>query len=337
MASPRRKTVTIAHVAAAAGVSYQTVSRVINDHPNVSPTTRHVVQQVVSELGYRPNVFARSLVTQRSHRVGVIALGSSYYGPSQTVTHIETALREDGYTLLFATLSAPTLGALSSLVEQLIYQGVDGLVLVTPILGVPLATIQNLCGEVPFVLVDAEPGAGIPVADIDQRYGARLATEHLLALGHTHIAEISGPLHWWDARQRHDSWLQTLAEHGLQPAASIPGTWGAESGYAAVGTLLALGKPFTGLVVANDQMALGAIRRLTEHGCRVPEDVSVVGFDDIPEAAYYRPALTSVRQDFAGLGRRSADLIVGLMQGSSLLEQERLRPTLIARESSAAR
>ena len=335
MARFRRKAVTISQVAAAAGVSYQTVSRVINNHPSVSPGTRQLVQRVVGELGYRPNVFARSLVTQRSHRVGIITLGASYYGPARTITSIETALRKDGYTLSFATLSTPTLENLGDLIEQLTQGAVDGLVLITPLVGVPVETIRQLCNGVPFVLVDVEPASDLPSVQIDQAHGARLATEHLLGLGHTRIAEISGPLEWWDARQRHDSYLGVLREHGLSSAGSAQGTWEAESGYRAVKTLLADHPGFTALVAGNDQMALGALRGLREGGLSVPHDVSVVGFDDIPEAAFFEPPLSSVRQDFAVLGRRCADLIVGLMQGERSLERLVLEPTFVHRQSTA--
>lgn len=335
MTTFRRRAVTISQVAAAAGVSYQTVSRVINDHPSVSPVTRQRIQKIIGELGYRPNVSARSLVTNRSHRVGIITLGARYYGPAQTITSIETALRKDGYTPSFATLSAPTLENLGDLIKQLNQQAVDGLILITPLVGVPVATILKLCDGVPFVLVDVEAAPNIFSVEIDQAHGARLATEHLLALGHTRIAEISGPLYWWDARQRHDSYLNVLRERGLSSAGSIEGTWEAESGYHAVKTLLAQGSRFTAIVAGNDQMALGALRGLRESGFGVPQDVSVIGFDDTPEAAFYEPPLSSVRQDFAALGQWCADLIVKLMRGESSPERQVVSPDLICRESTA--
>lgn len=336
MSRSTRKAVTISEVAQVAGVSYQTVSRVVNRHQNVSPATRELVEGIIRDLGYRPNSSARSLVTRRSHRVGLITLGASYYGPAQTITSVETALREDGYTLLFATLSAPRLEELHSLIEQLLTQAVDGLVLVTPLIGVPVQHIKKLCNGVPFVLIDAEAQGDVPALEINQRQGARLGAEHLLALGHTGIAEISGPLHWWDARQRHEGLLGVLAEHGLTLRGSVEGDWGAESGYHAARGLLEHRTDFTALVVGNDQMALGALRGLREHGLTVPGDVSVIGFDDLPEAAYYEPPLTSVRQDFAALGRQCADLIVALMQGEAVPKLEPLTPLLVPRESTTS-
>lgn len=333
MGNARHKTVTISQVAAAAGVSYQTVSRVVNEHPSVAPATRQHVRRIIDDLGYRPNVFARSLVTRRSNRVGLITLGASYHGPARTIMSIETALREDGYTLSSATLSAPTLANLSSLVAQLTHEAVDGLVLITPLIGVPVKTVQRLCNGVPFVLVDVEPALDVPSVGIDQAYGARLATEHLLGLGHTRIAEISGPLEWWDARQRHETHLAVLREHGLITAGSAQGTWEAASGYEAVKTLLAQGASFTALMVSNDQMALGAMRGLREHGLEVPHGVSVVGFDDTPEAAFYEPPLSSVRQPFSTLGRQCADLVVEL--GGPSPRRQLLLPTLVRRESTA--
>jgi len=195
--------------------------------------------------------------------------------------------------------------------------------------------VRRLCGGVPFVLVDVEPTLNVPSVGIDQACGARLATEHLLELGHTRIAEISGPLEWWDARQRHEAHLNVLREHELTSAGSAQGTWEAASGYEAVKALLEQGSTFTALVAGNDQMALGALRGLRECGLAVPRDVSVVGFDDTPEAAFYEPPLSSVRQPFSALGRGCADLIVGLMQGKTSPRQRLLRPTLVRRESTA--
>lgn len=335
MERSRRKAVTIAEVAASAGVSYQTVSRVVNNHPNVAGPTRRAVQGAIARLGYRPNAFARSLVTRRSNRVGLITLGARYYGPAQTITHVETALRADGYSLLFATLSAPTLANLSTLIAELVAQAVDGLVLITPLVGVPLETIRQVCDGVPFVLVDAEGAAGMYATTIDQRRGGRLAAEHLLALGHTRVAEISGPLGWWDARGRHEGVLEALHEHGLTLVGSIEGTWEAESGYQGVKTLLAQRVSFSALVAGNDAMALGALKGLRQAGLRVSEDVSVVGFDDLPEATFFEPPLTSVRGDFPALGRRCADLIVELMQGREPPEPAPLLPTLTVRGSTA--
>lgn len=332
MARPTHKAVTISEVAQTAGVSYQTVSRVINQHQNVSPKTRQLVERVIRNLGYRPNSVARSLVTRRSHRVGIITLGASYYGPAQTITSVETALREDGYTLLFATLSAPKLEELHNLIEQLLAQAVDGLVLIAPLVGVPVGHIKKLCNGVPFVLIDGEAASDVPVLGINQQQGARLSAEHLVALGHTRIVEISGPLHWWDACQRHEALLSVMTENGLKLQGSVEGTWSAESGYRAVRKLLECS--FTALVAGNDQMALGAMYGFRERGLRLPEDVAVIGFDDLPESAYYNPPLSSVRQNFADLGRQCADLIVALMQGDVPPTFEPLTPTLICREST---
>ena len=334
MERPRRKAVTIAEVAASAGVSYQTVSRVVNNHPNVAGPTRRAVQGAIARLGYRPNTFARSLVTRRSNRVGLITLGARYYGPAQTITHVETALRADGYSLLFATLSAPTLENLNTLIAE-VAQAVDGLVLITPLVGVPVETVRRVCDGVPFVLVDAEAASGVCAASIDQRRGGRLAAEHLLGLGHTRVAEISGPLGWWDARERHEGMLEVLGEHGLTLTGSVEGTWEAESGYGAVKGLLEHSTDFTALVAGNDAMALGALKGLREDGLRVPNDVSVIGFDDLPEAAFFEPPLSSVRGDFPALGRRCADLIVALMEGREPPEAAPLLPTLSVRSSTA--
>jgi DNA-binding LacI/PurR family transcriptional regulator len=157
-------------------------------------------------------------------------------------------------------------------------------------------------GNIPFVQIDTRPQTGIASVAIDQAFGSKLATEHLIKLGHHQIAEISGPLNWHDAMQRHQSWLDTMQSYQLSVEMSVEGNWTAQSGYEAVHELVKTKAKFTGLVVANDQMALGAIAALKELGLNVPQDVSIVGFDDVPEAAYFSPALTTIRQDFSALG-----------------------------------
>jgi LacI family transcriptional regulator len=212
---------------------------------------------------------------------------------------------------------------------------VDGLVLIMPIVGVERAELARLCGGVPFVQIDTELAAQAPSVVIDQDYGARLATRHLIDLGHRAICAISGPLEWFGALARHRSWAATLQTAGIAPGPFIEGDWTARGGYQAALQLLSQGAGFTGLVVANDQMALGAIRALRERGLRVPEDVSVVGFDDIPEAAYFEPPLTTVRQNFAALGEQSVEYLIDLIDHPELPPHQRvLYPQLIERKST---
>ncbi len=329
------KQATLNDVALHSGVSYQTVSRVVNNHPHVAKETRARVLSAIQKLGYRPNRAARSLVTRRSSTIGVVSFGTTYYGPAQMVTNIEGAVKARGYSLTPVTIAELTLEALQSAVQELRSRSVDGIIMITPVLDLNLAHISGLCADIPFVMIDITLGAAVPSVVIDQRHGAKLATQHLIGLGHRRIGEISGPLNWCDAKLRHEGWLATLHEAGLKPGPSVESDWTAAGGYEAAHRLLEAGFELSALVIGNDQMALGAMRALREHGLRVPEDVSVVGFDDVPEAAYFEPPLTTVRQDFRVLGKRSIDYLIRLIDKPDLPpHQSVLQPVLVERSST---
>lgn len=334
-AVPHAKRITLHDVARAAGVSYQTVSRVINAQPHVSEATRQRVMDAVKHLNYQPNIAARSLVTRRSNMLQVIVYGGSHYGPAQMVVHVERAARELGYNLILAHIAAVTIEEIRASITSLSGRFVDGIVLITPVRGVSYEQICAICGDVPFVMIDTQPGTATPSVVIDQHYGEQLITKHLIDLGHRHICEISGPLDWYGAAARHQSWQSTLEAAGLEPGMSMAGDWTAAGGYAAAVQLLDAGAQFTALVVGNDQMAFGAVRALRDRNLRIPEDVSIVGFDDIPEAAYFEPPLTTVRQRFDALGRQSADYLISLIERPSTpLHQRVLYPQLVVRHST---
>jgi len=327
---------TLRDVAERAGVSYQTVSRVINNHRYVAEETRARVMEAIKTLGYKPNRVAQSLAGGRSHTLAVITFGMDYYGPAQMVINIEHATRAAGYDLIFANVSEPRSENIRAAMERLGRWQVDGMILITPVPGINYDDIAGLHPDTPIVLMDAPLGSATPSVVVDQGYGSRLATQHLIDLGHQSLCEISGPLNWFGAVARHVSWLKTLQETGLKPGKSIEGDWTALGGYHAARRLLEGGARFTGLVVGNDQMALGAIRALWESGLRIPEDVSVVGFDDIPEAACFTPPLTTVRQDFDLLGKHGIDYLVQrIEQPGTPAEQRVIYPELIRRASTA--
>ena len=335
------KPVTLNDVARASGVSYQTVSRVVNHHPHVATETRKRVLKVIERLGYQPNTAARRLVTGRSDMIGIVSYGTSFYGPSQMVANIEVSLRAHGFGLVISSITIITFEELRIAVSYLKGQLVDGLVIIAPITDIELDRVRELCGNTPFVMVDleqnGEQGSVVPSVTIDQRYGSQLATRHLIELGHRELTEISGPLHWHDARSRHQAFLKALEEADLEPRSHLESDWSAEGGYRSAKRLLAEGERFTGLVVGNDQMALGAIYALREDGLEIPRDVSIVGFDDVPESAFYTPSLTTVRQDFAALGTHSVEYLVSLLKDPDTpLHQRQLYPTLIRRDSTAA-
>lgn len=334
---PSEKKVTLDNVAQHSGVSYQTVSRVINNHPSVAEDTRKRVLQAIRELNYRPNRAARSLVTHRSDTIALISFGTTFYGPGQMVSNITKRAKDNGYRVSPSTLQQLGPDEIKAAIDELHGHLIDGIIMVAPIVFDFMYEITELVGDIPFIQIDTKPQPGIASVVIEQAYGSKLAVEHLIGLGHRQIAEISGPLNWYDAIMRHQSWIQITEHHNLSHDMSVEGNWSAKSGYEAVRSLLKKGAKFTGLVVANDQMALGAIAAIHELGSRIPEDISVVGFDDIPESAYFLPALTTVHQDFEALGEQSVELLVSLIKNPETpIHQRVLYPELIIRNSTAS-
>jgi len=334
MTSFRRNT--LRDVADRAGVSYQTVSRVINHHPYVAEETRVRVLDAIAALGYQPNKVAQSLAGRRSQTLAVITFGMDYYGPAQMVINIEHAAKAAGYDLIFANIAQPNSDSIRAAMARLGRWQVDGMILITPVPGIDYEDIAGQQPHTPLVLMDAPLGSTTPSVVVDQGYGGRLVTQHLIDLGHHALCEISGPLDWFGAVARHQSWLDTLHEAGLKPGLSIEGDWTALGGYHAARRLLDSGAPFTGLVVGNDQMALGALRAMHERGLRIPEDVSVVGFDDIPEACCFEPPLTTVRQDFDSLGRQGITYLVERIEAPDTpVAQRVIYPELVVRASTA--
>ena len=213
-------------------------------------------------------------------------------------------------------------------------QIIDGLLMVMPYPHLSYEALDELCQGKPFVIVNTELGAKMPSVIFDQRHGTKQAMEYLFSLGHRQIAEISGPLDNCDARERHNTWLKVAKSHNLEPGPSVVGNFDVYSGYTSARRLLDSEQPFTAILVGNDLMALGAMHALNEAGLRVPEDVSIVGFDDIEEAAHFAPPLTTVRQQFDVLGRESVEYLVSLIEDATIPIQQRvLYPELVVRQS----
>lgn len=329
------KRVTMLDVAESAGVSYQTVSRVINDHPNVAPETRKRVLAIIRQMNYRPNKAARSLAARQSRTLAVITYNMKFYGPAQMVVNIEQSAREAGYDLIFSNFDPTRDDDIHSVADQVLQWSVDGVLMIAQVASAQYDMLVEQLAGTPLIQIDNKPGAATPSVIVDQYAGSRMATEYLLTLGHERICEISGPLHSFASMSRHEGWAQTLEAVGILPGTSIEGDWTALSGYSAAQQLIEQ-QEFTAIVAGNDQMALGAIRALREHGLRVPTDVSVVGFDDVPEAAFFSPPLTTIRQDFSELGRKGLAYLVELIQmPTALQEQQVIQPQLIVRESTA--
>lgn len=326
-------------VARRAGVSHQTVSRVLNGLPNVRQETKERVTAAIAELGYRRNIAARALVTRRSSMIGVITSGSTLWGPSSALIAVESAARAAGYYVSLAGIGSVDKAVVAGAFEYFTAQAVEGIVVIAP--EAALAHAANpLVAAVPVVMVstlpmpaDTQPTAGLHITSVDQEAGARLAVRHLLAQGHRSIAHVSGPSEWFDAAARQRGWQREAEAAGLEPAPPIPGDWTAASGYSA-GRLLASGTLPTAVFAANDLMALGVIRAFHDLGIAVPQQVSVVGFDDIPGAAHFIPGLTTIKQDFAALGRQCIDILLSALRGGAE-HPAPVPPQLIVRESTA--
>lgn len=326
---------TLADVAQRAGVSQQTVSRVVNNQENVAARTRTRVNDAVAHLNYVPNRLATGLARQRSYSIGFATNDLALHAPSQLTAGIEQAARGAGYSLLVSIVAANGLAAATHTLRGLRERQVDGVLINASLSSADAQEVQRRFPGLPVVFMDVSPGAPVPAALLDQGHGARLAAEHLLALGHTRIALLHGPGHAVVESARHDAWRGALQRQNLAPVAQAEGDWSPASGYAATLGLLAAGIPFTALLVANDQMAVGALRAFWERGLNVPADVSVIGYDDTPESAVLIPPLTTVRQDFPTLGARAFAHLLAHLQGGEAPSQVITRPELIVRASTA--
>jgi DNA-binding LacI/PurR family transcriptional regulator len=316
-----------------AGVSHQTVSRVINRSPHVRPETRAKVMAAMEELGYRPNPVARALVTGRSKMLGVVSFDTTLYGPASTLFGIERAAHEAGYFIIVASLEALDRSSVVDAVERLRRQGVDGILVIAPHAQAGEALLHAPT-DVPLVAAEAGPEHGAPVVAVDQVTGAVTATQHLLELGHRTVWHISGPRDFIEARQRHEGWRATLEAAGAETPEPLEGDWSPQAGYD-LGRRLSGDLAVTAVFVANDQMALGLLRAMHEAGRAVPGELSVVGFDDIPEAAYFLPPLTTVRQDFIEMGRRSLRMLLRTIETGRRASAEALvPPELVVRGST---
>lgn len=323
----------IRDVARVAGVSYQTVSRALNDSPSIRPETLARVQAAIEELGYRPNQAARALVTSRSRTIGVLAAQTVHYGPATSIQAIETAAREAGYRLSITNISSSEYASIKAGLDHLMAQSIEALIVIAPQVRV-FEALNDLQVAVPFVTLEA---TGLNTAHslwVDQIQGARLATRHLIDLGHTEIMHISGPQDWIEAEARMQGFLRELGDADLRTRAPILGDWTAHFGYYA-GLELLRYRDFTAVFCGNDQMALGFMHACRESGLSVPGDMSIVGFDDIPEAAHFAPPLTTVRQNFAEIGRRAIELLLGELRGDTELSHAPVQPELIVRQSTA--
>jgi len=335
---------TIKEVASAAGVSTQTVSRVINKRPDVSPETRKRVQNVIEQLGYRPSALARSLIQQRSYTLGVVTAGLRFIGPSRTLSGITSAAEEKGYSLLLKELPQFDTTDITPIFQALHDRHVDGIIWAVPEVGENHNWIHHSSLEtrIPMVYLAMEPRDNILDVSINNYLGGRIAVDHLFEQGYRHIGHIAGPMDWWEAQQRMKGWKDVLSDMQIKPEANqwAEGNWSSASGAQAIEKLFAQYPEMDAVFVANDQMALGVMQVATQKGLRIPDDLGIVGFDNIPESAFFSPPLTTIQQDQYRIGKVAVEEIIQSIESSMEgLEAERsnsfiLSPTLIVRQSS---
>jgi DNA-binding LacI/PurR family transcriptional regulator len=322
-------------VARLAGVSHQTVSRVLNDLPNVRPTTRARVESAISQLRYSPSPAARALVTRRTRTIGLISPGRPDYGSNSIAMHFNIAARASRYTVDTVSLIDAEPGSVRGVVQSLLRQRVDAIVLIVADVA-ELEVVRGLDLGIPLIAVAATSRRGPSIVSIDQYRGARAAVRHLVELGHTTILHLAGPPEYPDAIERVRGWRDELAANRLEVVDPLHGDWSPQSGYDLAGSLGV--EPGMSVFVGNDHMAIGLLSALRDRGLRVPEDVSIVGFDDVPEAAYLFPPLTTMRQDFAALGGLIMQkVLIAVEEPDSATESTPSPTTLQVRQSTRAR
>ncbi|MEO7122925.1 MAG: LacI family DNA-binding transcriptional regulator [Lacisediminihabitans sp.] len=321
-------------VAALAGVSHQTVSRVINGKSSVREPTKARVRVAMAELGYRPNAAARVLATGTSRVIGVVARFSTLYGPAATLAALSDAALAHGFSVNVENIRTLDKKLVEAAIGRHLNQRVAGLVVIAPVESANEA-IDSLSGDTPLVCIDADPDRPSELVAVDQELGGYLATKHLLTAGHRTVWHVAGPSDWFDSRDRAAGWRRALEEAGAEISRPITGDWSAASGYDA-GQILAGISDATAVFASNDHMALGILRALRESGRNVPQDMSVVGFDDVPEAAFFIPPLTTIRADFNAVATATIELLLAQINtGTRRGERTLIAPQLVSRSSVA--
>lgn len=334
------KRVTLKEVAAVAGVSTQTVSRVVNGRPDVADDTRAHVQAIIKQLGYQPSKIARSLIQGHSCTLGVVSSGIGLYGPSLVLKGIQEAAVKQDYSLMLTILPDGEEYDAENILRDMLSYHVDGILWAVPEIGQNRDWIQQVLPNfsAPIVFLNMQPRPTLVTAVIDNKHGGHIATQHLIDQGRKHIGIITGPMSWWEPRQRELGWREALATNGftLDESYIANGDWTPHSGERCIRMLLEWHPEMDAVFVSNDQMALGAMKVARQMGREIPRDLAVVGYDDIPESPYFSPSLTTIRQDVAELGSKSVNQLLAMINdevGESVSSSV-LKPELIIRESS---
>ena len=327
-----------------AGVSIQTVSRVLNERPDVSPETRKKVQGVIKDLSYQPSALARSLISQRSHTLGVVTAGLRHIGPSRTLSGITAAAEEAGYSILLKELPSYATEDISPIFQAFLSHHVDGIIWAVPEVGENRNWVNDPPADidVPLVYITMQARDELSMVTVDNYLGGRMAMSHLLEQGYRKIGHVCGPLDWWEARQRMAAWKDALSEAGLKHSDKhcVEGNWSSASGALAIEKLYDQYTELDAIFVANDQMALGVLQFFADKGIRIPEDVGIVGFDNIAESAFFSPALTTVQQDQNKVAKIAVAEVIKIIesgwQGADPVAPKSIiqPPTLVVRQSS---
>jgi LacI family transcriptional regulator len=336
--------VTLQDVAARAGVSAKSVSRVVNHQGEISENTRKRIQAAIDELGYRPNSVARSLLRQRTNTLAAVAWGIEYFGPSRTITGIEQRAEELGYSVFLILVREPESRQHKDILDALMSRRVDGIVWAVPEVG----ENRNWLGAewlrqlppIAFLSMRALPG--IRVVAVNNRGGARMATNHLIGCGRQRIGIIEGPMQWWEARERYKGWKEAIESRGREAPAAMTAesNWSSAGGERAMRELLEAAPDIDGVFASSDQIALGALRAIEASGRRVPEDIAIVGFDNMPESEYFRPSLTTVQQGLVEAGQAAVGAVHHMIEAGREREQSggqmvtSIEPELVVRSSA---
>lgn len=340
----KKKKPTICEVADMAGVSRQTVSRVLNNHPDVAEETRNKILEVMRRLEYRPNAVARSLIKQTTNCIGLVTAGLEFIGPSVTMSGITKKAEQLGYGVYVKELPRFNPENIQYIIDWFLTRQVDGIIWAVPEIGDNRSWIDDFTDkiEVPIIFLTAADRLNVSTVVIDNYQGAKIATDHIISRGKKKIAHISGPLDWWESKQRFLGWQDALIREGIKPNENMvaEGNWSSKSGKKAFDQLLYSFPEMDAIFVANDQMALAVLHTACEKGINIPKDLLVVGFDNIPESEFFYPSLTTVSQDLLSLGCLAVEELIYLIRAKNLKQTTSkhnyrvLQPSLIIRKSS---
>lgn len=319
MPRQRQQKVTIKDIARICNVSTQTISRVINKRPDVSPDTRRIVEKAIEEMGYKPSALARSLVQQRSYTIGVILSGLRYVGISLILNGITEECEQSHYALFVEELPRFDTPTIVPVIESLMAHQVEGIIFAAPELNENVKIVQSQLPATrpPIIFLKCQPNPNYITIGIDNYGGARKAVEHLLSVGRRHIGMIAGPLEWLEARQRKQGWEDGLKSVGIDitPTKWAMGNWSSASGESALAELLQKYPVMNAVFVSNDQMALGALHYCHTNGIRVPEDLAIIGFDNLAESPYFTPSLTTITNPLRELGILAVKTLLAQIDG----------------------